>query len=84
MDDIDTLFIEATQGNKPRKAHKRTAPTSKRIKVRGTIELARDNYRQAKHLHKLNIIKSRTAIKSYKLMTKQAKNNYKLIKLANK
>lgn len=82
MDDIDTIF-EETQAT-PRKAHKRTLAIGKRIKVKSTTDIAKDNYKRVKRLNRANISKAHRDIASYKLLTKQAHNNYKLIKLENK
>jgi hypothetical protein len=77
MDKIDTLFIEATT---LKKAHTRKHT----IKVRSSIEIAHTNYRSAVVLHKANIKTLKRNIKSHKLLIKQARTNYQIIKLEDK
>lgn len=78
-DDIDFIEDDIKQ---IKKSHTRKVE-GKKIRVRGGFEVARDNYRAAKRLQKANIKQSKRDIKSYKLLKKQAKNAYKLVKLAN-
>lgn len=79
MDDIDFITDDI---NRTVKAHSRTTTNGKRIKVRSSVEVAKDDYKRAKALHKANIKKLKQNIKTYKLMIKQARNTYKLIKLS--
>lgn len=85
MDDIDTIFIEATNIKKQlpqmKKHHTRTNHT-KQIKVRSSVEVAQDNYKATRRLQKANIKRAKQQIKSYKLLIKQARTTYKLIKLS--
>ncbi len=83
MDDIDQLYIESKQ-LKSEHVRKGATPKSKKIKVRGSVEVARDNYRNAKRLHRQQIRQLRANIASHKLMIKQAKTTYKLVKLADR
>jgi len=80
IDDIDNLYIEASN---VKRNHTRKTKTAKRIKVRGSVEVARDNYRAAKRLQRANIKRAKQNIKSYKLLIVQAKTSYKLIKLSD-
>lgn len=80
LDEID--FIE-DEINKERKAHNRKLET-KVAKVRSTREVAKDDFKKAKALHKLQIQKAKRHIKTHKLMIKQARNTYKLVKLTTK
>ena len=84
-DDIDNLFIEAQQ---VKKSHDRKVATptgqAKKIRVRGSVEVARDNYRAAKRMHKTQIKQLKRAIKAHRLQIRQAKNSYKLIKINEK
>lgn len=77
MDDIDQITdqINVIKSNHTRKVGKR-----KTIKVRGTVEVARDNFKAAKRVHKAQIKKLRQNIKTHKLMIRQAKTAYKIIK----
>lgn len=83
--DINELFIEAVS---TKRAHERKASTTTKkvttIKVRGTLDVARDDYKRAKALHKARIRELRDSIKSHKIMLRQAKNTYKLAQLAHK
>lgn len=76
MDDIDMITDEISNI----KAHTRKH-NGKRIKVRGTLDVARDDYRKARRLHRNNIKGLRTSIKAHKLMIKQARTTYKIIKM---
>lgn len=80
--DIDNLYIEAT-AEKTKQEHKRKVGKNK-IKVRSSVQVARDDFHNAKRLQKLNIKQAKRNIKSYKMLIKQARNTYKLVKLANK
>lgn len=82
-DDINQLYIESKQ-IKREHTRKGVTPKAKKIKVRGSVEVARDNYRNAKRIHKAQIKQLRASIKSHKLMIKQAKMSYKLVKLAER
>lgn len=79
MDDID--FIEdEINAEKTRKAHTRKVGKQK-IVVRSSVEKAKDDYKEAKRIHKDKIRGLKRNIKTHKLMIKQAKNTYKIIKL---
>lgn len=77
LDDIDLIEdeIKATKS-----AHTRKGATARKIKVRSSVEVARDNYKAAKRVHKAQIKKLRQNIKTHKLMIRQAKTAYKIIK----
>jgi len=81
MDDIDLIQDEINTVTK--QAHTRKLGR-KIIKVKGSVEVARDNYRAAKRIHKNQIKRLRANIKSHKLMIKQSKTAYKLVKLSDK
>lgn len=83
MDDIDFITDEITKEKQTKKAHSRKTET-KRIKVRSSVEVAKDNFKQAKRLHRSQIKSLRRNIKTHKLMIRQARNTYRLIKLSNK
>jgi len=82
-DDIDQLYIEASNVKREH-TRKGAQPQSKRIKVRGSVEIAKDNFKNAKRIQRANIKRARQNIKSYKLLIQQAKTSYKLIKLSSK
>lgn len=79
-DDIDKLYIETT---KIKKGYKKTM-NKKTIKVRSTLDVALDDYKKSKAIHKANIKNDKRSIKSHRLMIKQAKTLYKLVKLQEK
>ena len=81
MDDIDFITDEVEQ---IKRGHKRNTKTVKHIKVRGSVEVARDNYRAAKRLHREAIRGLKRSIQAHKLMIGQAKTAYKLVKLNDK
>lgn len=83
MDDIDNLYIEA-KNLKSEHTRKGATPKSKRIRVRGSVEVARDHFRAAKKMHRAQIRQLKRAIKAHKLEIRQAKVNYKLIKINEK
>jgi multidrug resistance efflux pump len=83
MDDIDFISDEIAT-IKSGHNRKGATPRAKKIRVRGSVEVARDNYRAAKRIHKAQIRQARANIKSHKLMIKQAKTAYKLVKLAER
>ena len=82
MDDIDQLYIESNQ-IKREHTRKGATPKAKRIKVRGSVEVARDNYRNAKRTHKAQIKQLKNSIKSHKLLIEQAHTSYKLVKVSD-
>ena len=82
FDDIDQLFIESTN-IKREHARKGAIPKAKKIRVRGSVEVAKDNYKNAKRIHKTQIKQLKNSIKSHKLLIRQAKTSYKLVKLAD-
>jgi hypothetical protein len=83
-EDINQLFEEATslKNSKPKRGHKRNTKTVKHINVRGGLEVAKDNYKTTKRIHKAQIKALRQNIKTHKLLIKQAHNTYKIIKLS--
>lgn len=83
MDQID-LIEDEINAIKTKPAHSRKVSKSKKIRVRGSVEVAKDNYKAAKRIHKAQIKKLRANIKSHKLMIKQARTGYRLVKLADK
>lgn len=97
MDDIELLYEEAETVKRAKKAHNRTV-NKKVSKVRSTIDIAKDAYKAAKHTHNVQINKGKLeiaalknkineqkrSIAAHKLMKKQARNTYKLVKLTNK
>lgn len=82
-EDINDLYLESEAIKATRTAHTRTSKTTK-IKVRSSLEKARDDYKRAKRLQRDNIRRARQQIKSYKLLKKQARTTYRIIKLAQK
>lgn len=83
MDDIDTIFEEATALKQPKKAHKRTTG-EKIIKVKSSVEAARASYKAARKQHRASIKRLKRDIKSHRLMIKQARGTYRLIKMQEK
>lgn len=81
MDDIDNIYLETT---KIKKGHKRTMANTKKIKVRSTVEKARGDYKKAKQVHKDDIKGLRRNIRSHRLMIRQAKTLYRIVKLQEK
>ena len=81
MDDIDNIYLETT---KIKKGHKRIMANTKKIKVRSSVEVAKDNYKKAKQVHKDDIKGLRRNIRSHRLMIRQARNTYKIVKLQEK
>jgi hypothetical protein len=82
MDDIDYITDDIQAIKKQNKAgHTRKAET-KRIKVRSSVEVARDNYRASKRLHRKAIKGLKNTIRIHKLQIRQAKDAYKLVKLS--
>jgi len=83
MDDIDFITdeVEQIQKGQTKKGHKRDTKTVKHIKVRGSVEVARDNKKAAIKLHRKNIKDLKRSIHAHKLMIKQAKIAYKIVKL---
>jgi hypothetical protein len=55
-----------------------------RIAVKTQIDKARDDYNEAKRMHKAEIKTLKRAIRSHKLMIKQAKTTLRIVKLTNK
>jgi len=80
LDEID--FIE-DEINKVKKAHTRKLSSNKTTKVRSSRDIAKDDFKQAKALHKAHIQRAKQNIKTHKLMIKQARNTYKLFKLTH-
>ena len=78
LDEIDLITDEITALTKP--AHSRKVG-KKTIKVRSSVEVAKDNYKAAKRLQRANIKRARQNVRSYKLLIKQARNTFKLVKL---
>ena len=78
MDDIDYISDEALKVK-----HNKTAPKRNKIRVLGGVEAARNDYRNAKRLHKAQIKQVRSKIAISKLAIKQAAIRYKMVKLAN-
>lgn len=74
-------FIETPRPKKI--AHERNMVT-KKTQVRSSVEKAKDDYKTTRQAHKNEIAKLRNQIKMHKLLMKQAKNSYKLVKLTNK
>lgn len=81
--DIDQLYIESTN-IKREHMRKGATPKAKKIRVRGSVEVAKDNFKAAKRIQRANIRKAKQNIKACKLMIKQARTAYKIIKLSNK
>lgn len=79
LDDIDQLFIESST-IKREHTRKGATPKTKKIRVRGSVELARDNYRNSKRIHRAQIKQLRRNIVSHKLLIDQARTSYKLVK----
>lgn len=82
MDDIDFIEDEINAA-KTTKAHTRKVATkTRRIKVRSSVEVARDEFKRAKRVHRAEVKKARRVIKQHHLLIKQARGTYKLIKLS--
>jgi len=92
MDDID--FIEQDIIKVKKSAHTRKVE-GKKIRVRSSVEKARDDYKLAKREHKnrikaikaqarLNARIARNNVKAHRNMIATAKTTYKAIKLAGK
>lgn len=74
-DTLDQLLIDTENELINHKSHiRRVAPTSKKIKVRSSVEKACDDYKVAKSAHKLQI---KIIKKAIKLAKKVAKNDIK-------
>lgn len=84
MDDIDFITDEMNTIKQIKKGHDRNTKTVTKIRVRGSVEVARDNYRASKKMHKAQIRQLKRSIKAHRLQIRQAKGNYKLIKLNEK
>lgn len=83
MDDIDTLYEEATELKQPKRAHKRTTG-KKTVKVKSSVEAARASYKATRKQHCASIKRLKRDIKSHRLMIKQARGTYRLIKMQEK
>lgn len=82
IDDIDLIEdeINATK-NKTAHTRKGATPKAKRIKVRSSVEVAKDEFKRAKRVHRAEIKRAKRVIKQHRLLIKQARGAYKLIKL---
>ena len=83
LDDIDLLTDEIDQEIKVTKSHSRQVG-KKNIPVKGTVEIAKDNYKKAKKSSRNRIAQYRRDIRSHKILIKSAKYHYKLVKLNEK
>lgn len=82
MDDIDELYMDIEKDKATTvKAHTRKLGT-KKIKVRSSLEVAKDNFKSAKRIHKAQIKSLKRNIATHKLMIKQARNTWRLVKLS--
>lgn len=83
LDDINIIYEDAEVEKKKRlkRAHTKNV-ASKTIKVRSSVQEAKDDYKAAKKLHKASIALEKRKIKSYKILIQQARNSYRLIKLS--
>jgi hypothetical protein len=81
MDDIDYITDDIEAIKKQNKAGHTRKTEAKRIKVRSSVEVARDNYRASKRLHRKAIRQLKRSIKTHKLQIRQARNTFKLVKL---
>jgi hypothetical protein len=83
LDDIkiNSLF-EDIEDIRTKKAHTR----SKHIKVRSSVEKAKDDYKEARHIHNKAIWLAWLDYrgKEHKILKHQAHNMYRLVKLADK
>ena len=84
IDDIDYIEDDINAIKQNKAAHERNTKTVKHIRVRGSVEVARDQYRATKKMRKAQIKQLKCGIRVQKLLIKQAKGNYKLIKLSEK
>lgn len=85
MDDIDFITDEINRETKKQKmGHTRTLSTGKKIPVKSSLDVSRDQFKQAKRIQNANIASAKRNIKSYKLLKRQARNTWKLAKLAAK
>jgi hypothetical protein len=83
LDDIDLLTDDISLI----KSHDRVVKVGgkkKTIHVKGTVEQAKDAYKLAKKTSKNRISQYRRDIRSHRILIKNAKNHYKLIKLNEK
>ena len=83
LDDIDFITDEINDIKQNKSSHKRQT-AKKQIKVRSSVEVAKDERNRIRQLHKDAIKRLKLQISIHKLQIKQAKTNYKLIKLNSK
>lgn len=87
-EDINTLYEDITAEKKQLKAaHKRKgANTKKSIKVRSSVQVARDEYKATRKLHRKYMREirgdARRKLRQHKLLIKQARTAYKIVKLS--
>lgn len=79
--DDDIGFLE--DDIKTIKGHTRKTE-GKKIKVRSSVQVAKDDKKRVYRIQKTNIKRLKRQIKLAKIMKKQAKNRYKVIKLEEK
>jgi len=84
IDDIDFIEDEIIRAKNQKPSHKRKLPSGKKITVKSSLDVAKDQFKQAKRIQNANIASAKRNIKSYKLLKKQARNTWKLAKLASK
>lgn len=81
IDDIDFITDDIQSIKELKKAHTRTV-SKKTIKIRSSVDKAKSDYKTAKQLHRNNIKSLHRNIRTHKLMIKQARNTYRLVKLS--
>ena len=93
--DSDIDLIQDEIASITTKAHHERTIGNKKIKIRSSVELARDNYKLAKRTHKAEIKKlkakmrlerkiARNNIKAHRNLIATARTSYKAIKLADR
>ena len=83
-DDIDFIEDEIVKEKKQKSIHERILTSGKKIIVKSGLDVAKEQFKKAKQTQNANIANAKRNIKSYKLLKKQARNTWKLAKLASK
>lgn len=82
-EELDFLLEHPETIKQPKKAHKRTIE-GRSIKVKSSLDVARDTYKRVKKQHKAEIARNRNSIAKHRQLIKQARGVYKLAKLEAK
>lgn len=81
-DDIDSLYLETTKIKNTKKKAKKMNTIKKSIPIE--IVEAVEDFKKAKAEHRAEIATLRRYIRSHRLMIKQARTQYKIVKLQEK